>query len=227
MTLTNCVICNTEVNTQDSICPNCDNPIHANDFLHFPELPKDVSLGQNVTHSGERTSIEGKINREYSTIDEITEEKVILNLHVFGIRISGGLFLNIHDSQISSIKLTSESEIEKEANEAVYHSVSDTAINEINTTESKTNEVFYLVINYWDIQSKLLQTLVVDANKILIKWFIRQHADESNLHQIQRKGAATVFKSGCTMLIILIYCLIVAAYYFYIYFLDDSPVNNS
>jgi hypothetical protein len=224
MNLTNCVICNTEVSTQESICPNCDNPILANDFLQFPELPKDLSLGQNVTHSGERTSIEGKINREYSTIDEITDEKVILNLHVFGIRFSGGLFLNIHDSQINSIKLTTKSEIE--ANEVEYHLHSDDTINEINTTESKTNEVFYLVINYWDIQSKLLQTLVVDANKILIKWFLRQHADEANLHQIESRGAATVFKSGCTLLIIIIYCLIIAAYYFYIYFLDASPINN-
>ena len=220
MTLTNCVICNTEVNTQESICPNCNNPIHANDFLKFPELPKDLSLGQNITHSGERTSIEGKINREYTTIDEITDEKVILNLHIFGIRISGGLFFNIHDSQISSIKLTSESEIEKEANEAVYYSLSDKKPNEINTSEHSSNEVFYLVINYWDIKSKLHQTLVINASKTVIKWFLRQRTEESKLYQIKGKSDSTVFKSGCTMLIILIYCLIIAAYYFYVYYLD-------
>jgi hypothetical protein len=220
MTSTNCVICNTEVNTQNSVCPNCDNPIHANDFLQFPELPKDLSLGQNVTHSGERTSIEGKINREYTTIDEITDEKVILNLHVFGIRISGGLFFNIHDSQIISIKLTSESEIEKEANTAVYHSLFDKQISKINTNEASTNEPFYLVIKYWDIQTKLTQTLVIYANKTTIKWFLRQRADESNLYQIKERSDGTVFKSGCTMLIILIYCLIIAAYYFYVYYLD-------
>ena len=48
MTLTNCVICNTEVNTQESICPNCDNPIHANDFFKSPsyliDKPHDTMI---------------------------------------------------------------------------------------------------------------------------------------------------------------------------------------
>lgn len=204
MALINCPECDKQVSDKAKACPNCGFPIDelskAEEQLIFPKLPINLSVGEQIPANwGNTTFFKGRYSEE-NVITKITSGTVHVAIHKSGISISGPFFSNlypIHNAQIIDLKQTSRKElgtlnkdlIGRAVVGALIYGPVGAAIGAL-TTKNQHDEHF-LIINYWDSDTKSAQSLIISGDKLLINAFIKRHKEEvqnSYSHQTHSKS---------------------------------------
>jgi hypothetical protein len=209
MALINCSECGKEISEKAISCPDCGNPINQNveiaqtkneELLKFPELPTNLEIGKQIVNWGGNSAFDGVYNQEENVIKEIPSGKVTVILHTHGIQVTKGLtFYPIHNSQIISIKQTSQEELARTDKSVIGRAVVGGLIlgplgaivggmSGIGSKEKLKNK-HYLVINFWDKETKATQTLLVSGDKTLISAFIIKHEKEKLINETENREA--------------------------------------
>jgi len=207
MALINCSECGKEISDKAISCPNCGNPINktgeiANtkneEILNFPELPTNLEIGKQIVNWGGNAAFGGVYNQGENLITEIPSGKVKVILHTHGLQVVKGLvFYPIHNSQIISIKQTSREELSKTDKSVIGRAVVGGLIlgplgaivggmSGIGSKEKLKNQ-HYLVVNYWDKETKAAQTLLIGGDKTLIHAFIKKHEKEKIINETENR----------------------------------------
>ena len=207
MSLINCPECGKEISDKAISCPNCGNPINqtievvntkSEALLKFPELPTNLEIGKQIVNWGGNAAFDGVYNQGENLITEIPSGKVKVILHTHGLKVVKGLtFYPIHNSQIISIKQTSREELSKSDKSVIGRAVVGGLIlgplgaivggmSGIGSKEKLKNQ-HYLVINYWDKETKSAQTLLISGDKTLINAFIKKHEKEELINETENR----------------------------------------
>ena len=207
MALINCSECQKEISDKAISCPNCGNPMNnavaiANteneEILKFPELPSKLDIGKQIANWGGNASLDGIFNQGENLITQIPSGKVNIILHTHGLQIIKGLtFYPIHNAQIISLKQTSSEELSRTDKSVIGRAVVGGLIlgplgaivggmSGIGSKETLKIQD-YLVINYWDKESKAAQTLLIRGNKTLISAFIKRHNKEKLVNETENR----------------------------------------
>ena len=193
MALINCPECDKQISDKAKTCPNCGFPIEEMNkldeiLLQFPELPNDLSIGKPLTNWAGNTHFKGVYDSEGNVIEKITPGVAHVMMYDNGIAISGGMFLNpysVNNSQIISLKQISRTELGSLNNNdvvgravigALIYGPAGAIIGAL--TAKKQHSQHYLIINYWDVDSKKAQSLIIGGDKTLINAFIKRHEKE-------------------------------------------------
>ncbi|TXD81062.1 zinc ribbon domain-containing protein [Subsaximicrobium wynnwilliamsii] len=207
MSLVNCLECNQKISDKAIACPHCGNPMNvsvtelenSSGLLSFPNLPENLELREKIEH----TTFHGHYNNNENSDLTLTKSgDVIIYSFENGVEISvnheyGIQKLEIHKEQIISIKQTSFSEI-KEIDKSVMGRalVGGLILGPIGAivggisgvgSNKKNIEKYYLVINYWSIDTKTIQTLLFSADKMFITSFIRVFENDLKYIEISKK----------------------------------------
>jgi predicted ATP-dependent serine protease len=208
MALIKCSECGKEISEKALSCPNCGNPINQTvdliktekkELLKFPELPINLEIGKQIVNWGGNAAFDGVYNQGENLITEIPTGKVKVILHTHGIKVVKGLttFYPIHNSQIISLKQTSQEELSKTDKSVIGRAVVGGLIlgplgaivggmSGIGNKEKLKNK-HYLVINYWDKETKSAQTLLISGNKALINAFIEKNKKEKIINETENR----------------------------------------
>lgn len=207
MALINCSECGKEISEKAISCPNCGNPINQSveiintgnkELLKFPELPINLEIGKQIVNWGGNAAFDGIYDHRENIITAIPSGKVKVVLHTHGIQVIKGLmFYPIHNSQIISLKQTSQEELSKTDKSVIGRAVFGGLIlgplgaivggmSGIGSKEKFVNK-HYLVINYWDIETKSAQTLLISGDKTLIQVFIKRSEKEKKINETENR----------------------------------------
>jgi hypothetical protein len=206
MTLIICSECGKEVSDRAISCPHCGVPIcgvttdvkidNGGGVLTFPELPQDLNIGQQIVNWSLDAAVKGFYDRTENTILTIPHGKINIALHAYGLQVWGGLtFFSIHNSQIISLKTASRGEIVSAGKSVVGRAAIGGLIlgplgaiiggmSGIGTKEQFVDK-HYIIINYWDINTRSAQSLLISGDAAQISSFIQRHEKEK---QIERSG---------------------------------------
>ncbi|MDR3117854.1 MAG: zinc ribbon domain-containing protein [Mediterranea sp.] len=210
MALINCPECGKEISDKAVSCPNCGVPMR-NDtsgleveddekLLTFPELPQNLKIGQQITNWSFDASIGGFYDRTENTVSSIPHGKVNVNLHTHGIQIWAGLtFFPIHNSQIISLNAASKGKIVSTKKSVIGRAVAGGLIlgplgavvggmSGIGTNKQFVDK-HYIIINYWDINTKSAQSLLISGDVNKIYSFIRRHKKEKGINISENREA--------------------------------------
>lgn len=195
MALINCPECDKQISDKAKACPNCGFPIEEmnkpNELpLQIPELPSDLSTGKPITNWAGNTHFKGVYDSQENVVDKIQPGVVHVTMHENGIVISGGLFLNpypIHNSQIINLKQISRTELGSLNKDVVGRAVvgaliygpAGAVIGAL--TAKRQHSQHYLIINYWDIDVRNAQSLIIGGSKMLVNAFIKRYEEEVTL----------------------------------------------
>lgn len=197
MALIPCPECDKQISDKAKACPNCGFPVEEMEkpknteevLLQFPELPNDLSIGKPITNWAGNTYFKGFYDAEENAVEEIDPGVVHVMMHNNGISISGAFHTNpyhIHNSQIISLKQISRTElgsinkdvIGRAAVGALIYGPAGAVIGAL--TAKKQHNQHYLIINYWDINSRNAQSLIIRGDKTLINTFAERHEEDGN-----------------------------------------------
>ena len=237
MALISCPECKKQVSDKARSCPHCGCPIEEikeetvevtveepkethttsnEQVLVCPStFPENLMIGTMLSAAID-THIVGLYNQQENTETTLESGKVDVWLHTHGISISeSGLgnfnSINIHNSQIISIKKTSSAEI-VQANKVVGRAVVGGLImGPIGAivggmsgigAKDKVKVTQYMVINYWDIPTRTAKTLLIQCDeKQCITYFINKHKAESQKNITTGRVAETESNKGCSFLL--------------------------
>lgn len=207
MALINCSECGKEISDKAISCPNCGNPINQTTkiidtneekLLKFPELPTNLEIGKQIVNWGGDAGFEGEYSQSENVITKIPSGKVNVILHTHGLQIVKGItFYSIHNSQIISIKQTSQEELSQTDKSVIGRAVVGGLIlgplgaivggmSGIGSKEKIKNQ-HYLVINYWDKTTKTAQTLLIKGDKLSISSFVERHQKEQLINETENR----------------------------------------
>ena len=196
MALINCPECNKEISDKATSCPNCGFPLQPKmseisdqEELKFPQLPADLSIGKQIVNWLGDAGFKGNIEAEINVVEGISSGTVNVTLHKQGIKISDKYFqplLDIHNSQLISLKKTTRSELSQMDKSVIGRSVvGGLILGPLGAivggmsgigTKKKVKDVSYLVINFWDINTKSAQTILVSGDKYSIEGLIARNS---------------------------------------------------
>jgi hypothetical protein len=215
MSLINCPECNKKISDKAISCPNCGMPIARSidkqndsneenqsdaELLQFPELPSDLNIGQQITNWHFDASIDGFYDRTENTVNAISHGEVSVILHTHGIQVFKGLtFFPIHNSQIISIKTASKGEIVSANKSVIGRAIAGGLIlgplgaiiggmSGVGLKE-KFIDKHYLIINYWDVDTKSAQTLLISGADTQINPFVQRHEKEMQINATENRQA--------------------------------------
>ena len=206
MALINCFECGKEVSDKALSCPHCGVPfekvsvatenisqISSNlEELKFPDLPADLSIGKQITNWSFDSAFDGFFDGRENLISKIPSGKVNVLLHTHGLQIVSGLnFYPIHNAQIISLRKTTQEELTKMDKSVIGRAVVGGLIlgplgaivggmSGIGSKEKFINKQ-YFVINFWDIETKSAQTILIGSteNTKIDAFILRQQKEEN------------------------------------------------
>lgn len=160
------------------------------DSPEFPNFSAVLNVGKTLSFWGTNSSIEGTYLHSENTVRYISEGKVTVQLHTNGICIQRGLSYHyISDQQIVNICASNQSEILKENKSVIGRAMVGGLIlgpaaaiigglSGLGSTQ-RAVEKYYLIINFWDVKTRLLQTLLINTgeasmNSGMMKGFERE-----------------------------------------------------
>ncbi len=211
MALINCSECGKEISDKATSCPNCGNPINQifelgnsekTDYLHFPNLPVNLEIGKQITNWVGNAVIEGIFDQNENTNTSIPSGKVNVLIHTHGLQVTSDFYierLKIHHSQIISLKQTSKEELLRKDKSVIGRAVVGGLIlgplgaivggmSGIGNKDKFVNK-HYLIINYWDIESKTAQSLLISGDRLIIQAFIKRHEKEKLTNETENRIA--------------------------------------
>ncbi len=209
MALINCSECGKEISDKAISCPNCGNPINQSidiikneikneEELKFAELPDNLEIGKQIVNWGGNAAFDGYYDQRENLITEIPSGTVKVILHTHGMHIVKGLiFYPIHNSQIISLKQTSQEDLSKTDKSVIGRAVVGGLIlgplgaivggmSGIGSKEKIKNK-HYLVINYWNKLTKAPQTLLISGDKTFIQAFITKNEKEKLINETENR----------------------------------------
>lgn len=233
MALINCPECKKEISDKAISCPNCGIPLNklvvpyegvlekAKEHLVFPVLPLDLSIGKHITSFAGDTPFDGFYDQKENVITKIPIGKVSVVLYTHGIQIINGFNIySIHNSQIISLIKTSKEELVKTDKSVIGRAVVGGFImgplgaiiggmSGIGSKESIENK-HYLVINFWDVDSKSAQTILISGDGWKIGAFILRQQKEQSLNSTQNRQPETdsISPIAVVSLLIVVICII-------------------
>lgn len=227
MSLIKCRECEKEISNLAKFCPHCGFPLNneskEEQILKMPEIPKDLSIGKQIVNWGGNAAFEGFFERSENVVQNIPSGKIKVLLHTHGIRITNTLYatlLEIHNSQIISIKYTTKAELINVDKSVIGRAVvGGLILGPLGAiiggmsgigSKNKLKDVAFLVINYWDIELNGAQTLLIQGEKTSIDLFLTKQISENNKNKSENRIAES--NSGC-MSILLIPIIITTLYY--------------
>lgn len=171
----------------------------AEETLNYPKLPNNLSIGKQVPNWGDDAVLKGVYYYFENVVKKIPEGAVRVYIHTHGLEIEGGFeFYRIHNSQIINLEKTTENELIKMDKSVIGRAVVGGlilgplgaiigGISGIGTKE-KISEKNYLIINFWDLETRTAQTLLIrcSANPIL---FINRYKKEKEKNQLTGRQA--------------------------------------
>ncbi len=240
MALINCFECGKEVSDKALSCPHCGVPfekvsvatenisqISSNlEELKFPDLPADLSIGKQITNWSFDSAFDGFFDGRENLISKIPSGKVNVLLHTHGLQIVSGLnFYPIHNAQIISLRKTTQEELTKMDKSVIGRAVVGGLIlgplgaivggmSGIGSKEKFINKQ-YFVINFWDIETKSAQTILIGSteNTKIDAFILRQQKEENQNISENRKpeeNKTPAWAIICIIVIVISIILIIA-----------------
>jgi len=236
MALINCPECNTEISDKAKNCIKCGYPISGNiamqaliqkkQDLKFPVLPSDLDIGKQITNWGGNAYFKGEVKQSENVL-EVEDRSVNIAMHHNGVLITYGLLtplLELHNKQIISFKKASNEELSSTDKSVVGRAVLGGLIlgplgavvgGMSGVNKSKLKDIQYLIINYWDLESKSPSSVLIRGSKTDVTLFIdkwqkqieKQEIPEQNLEQ-SKKGKGCLKYIGIAFVIFIILILI-------------------
>jgi len=197
------------------------------ELLKFPELPTNLELGKQIVNWGGNSAFDGNYDQRENVFNKIPSGKVKVLLHTHGIRIVGDIYmplLDIHNSQIISLKITSQEELSKIDKSVIGRAVVGGlilgpigaiigGISGIGSKEKIAN-TYYLVFNFWDNETKDAKTLLISGDKLFIQAFINRNEKEKAINETEnRKPEKDVLPIGGVIAFSLIFISILVIIY--------------
>lgn len=220
MALINCPECNKPISDKAYSCPNCgfpmrdekaETPLTENsEKLICPDFPEDLSIGSHISLNafwkGEYGIFQGYFDDKENFVKIVPSSKVSIYLNNNGIAICKFSVpqMTIHKSQIISFKQTDQEELFVLQKSVIERAVVGTLffpfIGPIGAiaggmsglgSKEKIIKKDYLVINYWDTETRTPQTILISGEKDKIKTFIEKATkitDKSQPHAPKRSN---------------------------------------
>ena len=204
MALMKCAECEKEISDKASSCPGCGHPVseierirgsQIEKTLEYPELPENLDIGELMVDLEGDGTLDGHFDYQENVMRKLPEGTVRLHLHTHGLKIFRGLsgMYDIHNSQIINLQQTSGEALSKTEKKSVVGRavVGGLLLGPVGAvvggmsglggTKEKIINKDYLVINYWDVETKTPQTLLISGKKEKISAFINRLEKEKEL----------------------------------------------
>lgn len=206
MALIQCPECGKEISDKAVACPHCGLPLTKEvasvqpeeitpvddglEHLVCPDFPADLSIGQQITNWKFDAAFKGIFDQSINTIP-LTSGEVQVILHTHGIRLWVGLqTYEIHHSQIINIQKTTSAQLAQMNKSVIGRAVVGdlimgplgAIIGGMSALGAKQGVVVtqYVVINFWDVNTRTPQTLLITCNgDQTVDAFINRQKEES------------------------------------------------
>jgi hypothetical protein len=226
MALITCPECTKEISDKATSCPNCGCPIAGNldvelkkefgDELQFPDIPPNPSIGKQITNWGGDAYFAGEFRQDENVVDKIEPGKVKIIMHKEGIAVSSTMYtpyMELHFKQIINTKQTTTEEITKTNKSVVGRAVVGGLLmgpvgaivgGMSGMNKDKLKNTNYLVINYWDLETKKAQTLLIRGKKSDIGLFVTRMTKEQEKSKDSPVTEKKDEKGGCAGVVTII-----------------------
>jgi len=187
MALINCPECNNMISDKAESCPNCGLPGTSFGGLSTPlcpEFPQDLTIGKQISGWALGSTFYGTFDWRFNNFHHIRNGSVSVSLHREGLLVSGGLtYYTIHKSQIIDLRSTVLSEPVVIKKSVVGRAVVGSLIlgplgaivggmSGIGSKGEKVKDIYLLEINFWEIETRVPQTLLISGHQSTIPPFI-------------------------------------------------------
>ena len=172
------------------------------DQINCPKFPDDLRIGREIIDCNLGSFFDGFFDEEWSTLDGILPTgKAIVLLHTHGLRIAvDDVTYDIHNSQIISIDKESSSELGQEYKSnlgrvllgGMLMGTRGAILGGLSSIEARSKRVpiQYVSINFWDVDSKTPQTILISCEKDEpVDEFINRQKAENALNISQNRVA--------------------------------------
>jgi DNA-directed RNA polymerase subunit RPC12/RpoP len=231
MALINCFECGKEISDKAASCPHCGAPLEKIvinskqdsdssenlELLTFPNLPLDLGIGKQITNWAFDACFEGFYDGRENTNSKIPSGKVSVLLHTHGIQIMSGLnFYSIHNTQIISLKKTTQEELAQIDKSVIGRAVVGGLIlgplgaivggmSGIGNKEKFINK-HYFIINYWDIETQSAQTILISSQEDtkIASFIMRQQKEQSINIKDNRQPEANTMPAWAILCVLVI-----------------------
>lgn len=197
------------------------------DQINCPKFPDDLRIGREIIDWNLDYLFERFFSEEWSTLDGILPTgKAIVLLHTHGLRIAvDDVNYDIHNSQIISIDKESSSELRQKYKSSLGRvllggmlmGTRGAILGGLSSIEARSERVpiQYVSINFWDVDSKTPQTILISCEKDEpVDEFINRQKAENVLNISQNRVAgdekhqrvviAVIFYIICCILFLII-----------------------
>ncbi|MCB2297075.1 zinc ribbon domain-containing protein [Clostridium tagluense] len=179
--LIKCPECQKEISDKALACPICGYPINSEKIvenniqnnLRCPVLPTDLLIGKQLVNWSGSAAVKGVYENIGNSNDKISNGKVSLLLFDNGMRLCGKFYmkiLDIHYSQVISVEelkgteLKDKSSIKRAVVGGVVFGPLGAIVGSISGVGAKNAKTFYLIINYWDVNTRNPFTISISCS---------------------------------------------------------------
>lgn len=184
MTLMKCPECGKEISDKAKYCPQCGYPIEEYDSvniyknlpldksINFPDLPAVIDIGHPIKYE---QPLVGYFCNSDNVSTPLREGKVLLYLHPNGIRFrqDSAVGFLLSNQQIVNLSSTTQKKIVSEGKSVIGRAAVGGLLLEpvgaliggLSGTGSNSRLVgqYYLVVSFWDVRARKLQTLLIST----------------------------------------------------------------